>query len=117
MNALLELYEICLRHDLRLQDIKAIRIAKADLGSVENVICKICPTDIEIVQSLNFIYNSSYGSVELLGIVLFNNGGWLERHEYDGSEWWEYKKTPLPFNFLNCDLFDSDIMEKLYRED
>lgn len=27
-------------------------------------------------------------------VVVFNDGSWLERHEYDESEWWEYKKTP-----------------------
>lgn len=21
---------------------------------------------------------------------------WLERHEYDGSEWWEFKRLPSP---------------------
>lgn len=39
-------------------------------------------------------YDNSYGTQELFGIVWMNNGDWLERHEYDGSEWWEYKTCP-----------------------
>ncbi|QNI21485.1 hypothetical protein [Salmonella phage 3sent1] len=30
----------------------------------------------------------------LYGNVWFTDGTWLERGEYDGSEWWEYKATP-----------------------
>lgn len=30
---------------------------------------------------------------------------WLERHEYDGSEWWEYKTMPTePFETKDFDL-------------
>lgn len=39
-------------------------------------------------------YDNSYGTQELFGIIWMNNGDWLERHEYDGSEWWEYKTCP-----------------------
>lgn len=27
-----------------------------------------------------------------LDLVVHGDGWWLERHEYDGSEWWEFKK-------------------------
>ena len=39
-------------------------------------------------------YDNSYGTQELFGIIWMNNCDWLERHEYDGSEWWEYKTCP-----------------------
>ena len=40
-------------------------------------------------------YDEGFGCAEVEDIVIiFKNGTWLERHEYDGSEWWEYKKTP-----------------------
>jgi hypothetical protein len=48
----------------------------------------------KFLDGLDFEYDSGYGSQELFGYVLFKDGTWLERHEYDGSEWWEYKKTP-----------------------
>lgn len=44
----------------------------------------------------NVEYDESYGGYQVaLGLkIVFHNGSWLERHEYDGSEWWEYKSTP-----------------------
>ena len=42
------------------------------------------------------IFDPGYGSNEVstsLVIVLFD-GAWFERHEYDGSEWWDFKTTP-----------------------
>ena len=40
-------------------------------------------------------YDNSYGSCEVAE-VLFVAGKdfWLERHNYDGAEWWEYKTIP-----------------------
>ena len=43
----------------------------------------------------NFKYDSGYGSQYIDGIVVVGNNWWLERHEYDGSEWWEFKTIPL----------------------
>lgn len=39
-------------------------------------------------------YDSGYGWQELYWEVVFNDGTRLERWEYDGAEWREYKKTP-----------------------
>lgn len=39
-------------------------------------------------------YDDGYGSQVWSGWVSFTDGTWIERHEYDGSEWWEYKETP-----------------------
>lgn len=46
------------------------------------------------IDDLDFTYDNGYGSQELFGIVYFNDGTWLERGEYDGSEWWEHITTP-----------------------
>jgi hypothetical protein len=43
---------------------------------------------------LSFEYDSGYGSQEVGGVIVFNDGTWMERREYDGSEWWESFKTP-----------------------
>lgn len=41
------------------------------------------------------IYNSGFGSAEVAeDLVIVGDNWWLERHEYDGAEWWEYKETP-----------------------
>lgn len=41
-------------------------------------------------------YDSGYGiqEVDTDLVIVFHDGSWFERGEYDGSEWWEYKKRP-----------------------
>jgi len=39
-------------------------------------------------------YDDGFGGQELDGTIVFKDGTWLERGEYDGSEWWEYKCKP-----------------------
>ena len=46
----------------------------------------------ELQEKINFIYDNGYGMQHLHGVILFKDGAWIERVEYDGSEWWEYKK-------------------------
>jgi hypothetical protein len=46
------------------------------------------------IAELDFEYDDGYGGQELFGYVVFKDGTWLSRAEYDGSEWWEYNKTP-----------------------
>lgn len=41
-------------------------------------------------------YNNGYGGAEIAtDLVVVGKDWWLERHEYDGSEWWEYKSLPV----------------------
>ena len=44
--------------------------------------------------SLDFDYDNGYGGQELFGTVWLEDGTWLSRGEYDGSEWWEHNKLP-----------------------
>jgi len=46
------------------------------------------------LNSLDFEYDDGYGSQNLYGTVWFENGTWLSRGEYDGSEWWEHNELP-----------------------
>ena len=40
-------------------------------------------------------YDGGFGAQEVAtDIVVVGDNWWLERHEYDGSEWWEYKELP-----------------------
>lgn len=44
-------------------------------------------------------YYSGFGSAEVAeDLVIVGDDWWLERHEYDGSEWWEYRETPKQIN-------------------
>ena len=46
------------------------------------------------LSALDFNYDNGYGGQNLFGIVWLNDGTWLERGEYDGSEWWEHRVRP-----------------------
>lgn len=42
-------------------------------------------------------YDNGYGSQKIVLdlVVVLHSGHWFERAECDGSEWWEYKQTPV----------------------
>lgn len=43
----------------------------------------------------NFSYDNGYGINEITDtLYIVGDNWWLERGEYDGSEWWEFKTTP-----------------------
>lgn len=43
----------------------------------------------------NTNYNNSYGCVAtpMDIVIVMKDGNWFERSEYDGSEWWAYKRV------------------------
>lgn len=44
----------------------------------------------------NFEYDDGYGGTEIpMDLIVVGKDFWLERHEYDGSEWWEFKTMPV----------------------
>lgn len=44
-------------------------------------------------------YDSGYGGQEVAtDLFIVGDDWWLERHEYDGSEWWEFKTIPIKPN-------------------
>lgn len=47
------------------------------------------------IAQLDFEYYAGYGGQEVYGVIWYEDGTWSERGEYDGSEWWEYKKSPV----------------------
>lgn len=43
----------------------------------------------------DFEYDAGYGGNEVAGsLLVVGTDWWLERGEYDGSEWWEFKTLP-----------------------
>jgi hypothetical protein len=41
-------------------------------------------------------YDAGYGGEEVArDLLIVGENWWLERHEYDGSEWWEFKSLPI----------------------
>jgi len=45
-------------------------------------------------------YDDGFGNTEIKeDLLIVGYDWWLERHEYDGSEWWEFKTLPVkPLN-------------------
>ena len=53
------------------------------------------PSDMdEFLNKLDFEYDEDFGTQELFGTIWLEDGTWFTRGEYDGSEWWSYKKLP-----------------------
>lgn len=49
----------------------------------------------DFLELSNKYYNNGYGRQEVAtDLKLVGKDFWLERHEYDGAEWWEYKTLP-----------------------
>ena len=48
----------------------------------------------EFLNQLDFDYDAGYGGQELFGTVWFKDSGWIDRGEYDGSEWWQTHYCP-----------------------
>lgn len=47
-------------------------------------------------------YDSGYGTAQIASdLVVVGGYWWLERHEYDGAEWWEYKESPAKQTNVN----------------
>lgn len=59
----------------------------------------------------DFEYDSGYGGQHIAQdlVVIFADGSWLTRGEYDGSEWWEYNAPPaIPKTFKQITKLQSD---------
>ena len=68
---------------------------ESDYQPTFNLLLGYTPEDLEnFLNSLDFDYNNGYGLQTLFGTVWFSDGIWLERGEYDGSEWWQHCKYP-----------------------
>lgn len=49
----------------------------------------------EFAAAANFEYDEGYGGQEVRAdLMIVGKDWWLERGEYDGAEWWEFKRRP-----------------------
>jgi hypothetical protein len=48
----------------------------------------------KFLKFLDREYYSGYGGQELYGVIFCENGVWMDRGEYDGSEWWNIHQYP-----------------------
>jgi len=106
-----EIEEVLEQNNKTTDDIKCLQIQLGDewfTKPIEFIVPVNYDVD-EFGQTLcdmsNNTYDSGYGGQELFGTIWMKNGDWLERGEYDGSEWWEYKTCPeIPAELLKTTL-------------
>ena len=66
-------------------------------GETNYIILKINYSEFdleEFLNKLNVEYDDGYGGQELYGTVWLEDNTWLDRGEYDGSEWWNHYELP-----------------------
>lgn len=58
-------------------------------------------------KKANFYYDNGYGYEKVpTDLIVVGKDFWLERHSYDGSEWWEFKEIPKePEEIRELDIF------------
>lgn len=69
-----------------------------NLDDIKFITCddKLISREDFLVFAINLNYNDGYGGVKInLSLKIVGNNWWLERHEYDGSEWFEFKTIPI----------------------
>ena len=92
INLLEETIKILANHGLTLEDIQFIKTRNGDFRP-----------KFGGRKFLDVDYDNGYGGNEIdlnLKIVGYDWG--LERHEYDGTEWWEFKKLPTFEKKVDC---------------
>lgn len=46
-------------------------------------------------RNANFNYDNGFGCTQIsINLKIVDDTWWLERYEYDGSEWWDFKTHP-----------------------
>jgi hypothetical protein len=57
----------------------------------------------EFFNLADFVYDCDSGGIQIpQNLKVVGVDWWLERHNYDGCEWWEYKTLPIkPTNINN----------------
>lgn len=69
----------------------------------------------DFILLANREYDNGYGGAHVAtDLVIVGDNWWLERHEYDGSEWWEFKKLPKkPLNEIKGQVVGNDTWSTL----
>ena len=70
----------------------------------------------KLLEFLDRKYDSGYGGQNLFGTIYCEDGVWIDRGEYDGSEWYNVHKYPsLRDSFDEVDVLKYERSTKLKR--
>lgn len=84
---------------------ETIKCLKEHGKSLDDVVA-VCGDEFQItkegfVEYSKVQYDDGYGASEVaIDLLVIGIDFWLERHEYDGSEWWEFKQMPTRYKQL-----------------
>lgn len=94
-NLLVETLEIIADHDKTADDVRwCLWEATPSIWRIPTASTFFTWDDF--AELANVTYDSGYGGHKVpLGLKIVGDDWWLERHEYDGSEWWEFKTLPV----------------------
>lgn len=95
INLLDETLEIIKKNGKSTDEIKFVRCKWKEWTSIGVVCYEYYMTWEDFASQANIEYDDEYGGTEVKGnLQIVGTNWWLERHEYDGSEWWEFKSLP-----------------------
>lgn len=91
INLLQETINVLAEHNKTMSDVLWV----GSTGISGREIVKTRTTVEDFISKANKDYDNGYGGEEVnTRLILVRKDFWLERAEYDGSEWWEYKEFP-----------------------
>lgn len=93
INAKEELLEVLKRSGKSIEDIEFAGL-RYDCNPEEVDLGCVTENTNFLLKSLDFLYDEDYGTQHIYGYILFRDGSWLERGEYDGAEWWKFMIPP-----------------------
>jgi len=98
MNLLKETEKILKQNRKSLDDIKWVGCTTHDWHDWKQF--DGIKTKSEFIKWADFEYDNGYGlAKEEVSLTVAGDDWWLERHGYDGSEWWEFKTLPKKSEF------------------
>lgn len=82
------------KHGKTVADIKFVQTYR---GRIENF--------EELAKNID--YDDGYGCLQIEpSLVIVGDDWWLERDEYDGAEWFEFKQQPIALDFVEHTITD-----------
>ena len=106
INLFEELNDILNENDKKLSDIKWIGLDGEGYFNTKQF--------LKIAKG--FDYHDGFGLIEIHErLKVVGKDWWLERHEYDGSEWWEFKTLPKQPKVL-IEGSDEEVTDKIWDE-
>lgn len=79
------------------ETINMLKINGKSLEDIKSVQCDDFAITLEnfIEVAKNTDYDGGYGAQEVaIDLKIIGEDWWMERREYDGAEWWEFRKAP-----------------------